>query len=108
MSAAVRPVVSVPGTNHPKAAIMLSSYRGSMALTRVTVASVIDEGDQVIVRGIPAGGDDEVAVVFTAKGGSADPGLAERVSRLATGDVVDIDAVIVVGGWYTGRSISRV
>ena len=27
---------------------------------------------------------------------------------LAAGDVVDIDAVIVVGGWYTGRSISRV
>jgi hypothetical protein len=76
-----------------------------MPVTRITVASVVDEGDQVVVRGTRSDGRD-MAFAFVTKGANGDPELAARASRLSAGDVVDVDAVPVIEGWHVGRDIT--
>ncbi len=56
-----------------------------MPIARITITSVSDEGDQVIIRGTKGDDHTETAFVFQVKGDGADPGMAERASRLASG-----------------------
>jgi len=77
-----------------------------MPIARITVISVSDEGDQVIVRGSQGDGA-PMAFVFGTKGADADPAMAERASRLRTGDLAVIDYAVVADGWYRARGLSR-
>jgi hypothetical protein len=76
-----------------------------MPIARITVTSVSDEGDQVIVRGAQGDGA-PVAFVFQAKGDDGDPGMAERASRLRAGDRAVIDCAVVADGWYRAKGLS--
>jgi hypothetical protein len=76
-----------------------------MPTTRIAVTSVVDEGDQVVVRGVRSDGQ-EMAFAFVTKGANGDPELAARASRLSAGDVVDVDAVMVIEEWHVGRGIT--
>jgi hypothetical protein len=51
-------------------------------------------------------GNDPVGYVFQAQGEGGDAGLAERASRLGSGDQVDIDFSGVVSGWNVARGLS--
>ena len=82
-----------------------TTYGGLMPTTRITVVSVVDEGDQVVVRGVRSDGR-EMACAFLTKGADGDAELASRASRLSTGDMVDVDAVAVVEEWHVGRGLT--
>ena len=77
----------------------------------MSLHTVTDEGDTVVVHGRPSGDDSydsasgEVAIVFRVKTADADPALAERASRLAPGMGVVIDCVRIDDGWYLGRGL---
>lgn len=89
----------------PPLPLTLTTYRGLMPMASITVTSVIDEGDQIVVRGVRSDGG-EMAYAFLAKGPGGDPELAMRASRLSRGDVVDVDALEVVGGWHVVRRLA--
>ena len=74
----------------------------------LTVIAVSDEGDTVVVHGLPTNaepGTERVAVVFRAKTRDADPALAERASRLRPGTAVVVEYVIIDAGWHLGRGL---
>jgi len=80
-----------------------------MPIARITVVNVSDQCDTVTVWGQPEHaptGNDPVGYVFQAKGEGGDAGLAERASRLGSGDEVVIDFSGVVSGWNFARGLS--
>lgn len=80
-----------------------------MPLARITVTSVSDEGDSVIVWGRSDYATDEsepIGFVFQVKGEDADVGVAERASRLGYGTEVIIDYAAVAVGWNVARGLS--
>lgn len=80
-----------------------------MPLARITVTSVSDEGDQVIVWGRKEHSDpdtDPVGFVFLVKGEGGDVGLAVRASRLSNGTEAMIDYAVVADGWNLARGLS--
>jgi hypothetical protein len=77
-----------------------------MPIARITITSVSDEGDQVIIRGTKGDDHTETAFVFQVKGDGADPGMAERASRLASGAEAMIDYSVVAEGWNLARGLS--
>ena len=80
-----------------------------MSIARITVVTVSDLGDTVTVWGQPEHAsiaDDPVGYVFQTKGEDGDAGLAERASRLGSGDQVVIDFRGVVSGWNVARGLS--
>jgi hypothetical protein len=80
-----------------------------MPIARITVVNVSDQGDTVTVWGQPEHApiaNDPVGYVFQAKGEDGDAGLAERASRLGSGDQVVIDFSGVVAGWNLARGLS--
>lgn len=80
-----------------------------MVLANITVTSVIDEGDQVIVWGrtedAPADSD-PIGFVFLAKGEGSDVELAVRASRLEPGTPVVIDHMAATEQWKVARGLS--
>jgi len=80
-----------------------------MPLARVSVVSVSDEGDSVIVwgRSDSAPEDSElIGYVFGAEGGRDSRALAERASRRASGALATIDYMAVTGEWRRARGLS--
>lgn len=80
-----------------------------MPIARVTVTAVSDEGDNVIVWGLPEHAADEsepIGFVFQTKGAQADVGLAERASRLVRGAETVIGYVLVADGWNIANELS--
>lgn len=80
-----------------------------MPIARITVTTVSDEGDTVVVYGQPERaptGVEPVGFVFQTKGEDADVGLAERASRLTPGSGVVVDYVVVAEGWNLARGLS--
>ncbi|MEA3510906.1 MAG: hypothetical protein U9R51_05670 [Actinomycetota bacterium] len=80
-----------------------------MPIARITVTTVSDEGDTVIVRGRPKHAVDDsesVGFTFQAKGERVDAALVERASRLAYGTDAAIDYVSVAVDWNLVRASS--
>lgn len=77
-----------------------------MAIARITVVSVADQGDTVIVYGRQAGDPPDeppIGFVFQAKGADAAP--AERASRLIPGSEAVVEYSVVDSGWYLARRL---
>jgi hypothetical protein len=80
-----------------------------MPVARITVTTVSDEGDTVIVWGRPEHGSDDsepIGFAFQTKGEQADVGLAERASRLARGTEAVIDYASVAAAWDLAKGLS--
>ena len=80
-----------------------------MPIARITVTSVSDEGDQVIVWGRPEDASesiDPVGFAFQAKGDQGDVGLTERASRLRSGQGAVIEYTAVADGWSLATGLS--
>jgi hypothetical protein len=80
-----------------------------MPIARITVVSVSDEGNGVIVwgRSDSAPEDGElIGYVFRVEGERDSRALAERASRLASGTAATIDYVAVTGEWRRARGLS--
>jgi thiamine monophosphate kinase len=77
-----------------------------MPSARITVASVTDEGDQVIVRGTLGDTSTAMTFVFRTKGDRIEPALADRASRLGAGVVVSVDYAVVAEGWNVALGLS--
>lgn len=80
-----------------------------MPVARIRVTAVSDEGDSVIVWGLPEHAPDDgepIGFVFQTKGEQADVGLAERASRLARGSEAVIDYVSVTVDWNLAKGLT--
>lgn len=79
-----------------------------MPTARIAVVAISDEGDQVIVWGIPEHDPvgEPVGYVFSTKTGPANEGLAERASRLATGVQITVEYTPVMDGWAAARGLT--
>ena len=81
-----------------------------MPEAHIAVTAVSDEGDTVIVWGMPVDAPDQaepVGFAFHAKGQDADAALTVQASRLARGDEVVITYAPVATGWHIARGMSR-
>jgi len=77
--------------------------------TIITVISIIDEGDTVIVRGTPVDAAETGAFVgfaFHTKGDGGSIERAEAASRLEAGTTVVIEYEPVADGWNLARRLS--
>ncbi len=81
----------------------------SMPIARITVTSVSDEGDNVIVWGrteYVSCDSEPVGYTFQTKGPHADTGLAERASKLAYGTEAVIEYRAIAEDWNLARGLS--
>ncbi|RLE15184.1 MAG: hypothetical protein DRJ28_04530 [Actinobacteria bacterium] len=81
----------------------------SMPIARITITSVSDEGDNVIVWGRTEHVPDDsepVGYTFQTKGPHADTGLAERASKLAFGMEAVIEYASIAKDWNLARGLS--
>ncbi|MCZ7532362.1 MAG: hypothetical protein M5U23_02945 [Acidimicrobiia bacterium] len=80
-----------------------------MAIARIKVTAVSDEGDNVVVWGrteYVRYDSDPVGYTFQAKGEHADIGLAERASRLASDGEAVIEYVSIAKDWKLASGLS--
>ncbi len=79
-----------------------------MPVERITVTAVSDEGDVVVIWGMPAdvaGECEPVGFAFQTKGDRGDAVLAERASRLARGNEITVEYEPVAAGWNIARGL---
>ncbi|MEN8239747.1 MAG: hypothetical protein ABFR53_11170 [Actinomycetota bacterium] len=80
-----------------------------MPIARITVTSVSDEGDIVIVWGRTQYGSDDsepAGYAFQTKGEHGDVGLAERASKLVYGTEAVIEYRAITEDWNLARGLS--
>jgi hypothetical protein len=80
-----------------------------MPTASIIVVAVADEGDTVIVHGLPEDGGETgtpVAFAFHAKGEGGSIERAAAASRLARGSTVVIEYEPVAEGWNLARRLS--
>lgn len=82
-----------------------------MPIARILVTAVSDEGDTVVVWGRDENepeDDEPIGFAFAAKGEPPDIALAERASRLRSGDTAAIEYVSIADGWNIAGDLSTV
>ena len=80
-----------------------------MPTARISVTTVTDEGDTVIVWGRPQHASDDtesLGFVYQTKGSRMDAALAERASRLTRGTQCVITYVVVADEWNVANDLT--